>query len=174
MIRNLAAAVVGLSALSPAADASAQPAPAGSLDALLVEVRLLRQALERQGAVSGRAQLLVGRLALQDQRVMRWQSEVSRLESEAAGLAERRGLNQARLVEMRNTIRDDRDADRVHALEQETRLLETQIKQEAAQQAALEQRRAEAVQALDGERARYDELSERLERLERELDKPGR
>jgi hypothetical protein len=67
------------------------------LNALLAEVRLLRQAIERQGTVAGRAQLLVGRLALQDQRVMRWQAESQRLESELTAMTERRNLNQARL-----------------------------------------------------------------------------
>ena len=46
-----------------------------TLNALLGEVRLLRQAIERQSALAGRAQLLVGKLALQDQRVARWQAE---------------------------------------------------------------------------------------------------
>jgi chromosome segregation ATPase len=147
---------------------------AGALNALLAEVRLLRQAIERQSAVTGRAQLLVGKLALQDQRVMRWQSEAARLESEAAGLGQRRVVNQARLTELRHEIQNDRDPERAQALEREARRLETQVKQEAAQHAMLETRRAEAAQALDAERSRYDELSDRLERLERELDKPGR
>jgi len=163
-------------AVSPAnAQSAAAPAPeAGALNALLAEVRLLRQAIERQGTVAGRAQLLVGRLALQDQRVMRWQAESQRLESELTAMTERRNLNQARLNEMRNAIQGDRDPERVLALEQEVRMLQAQVKQEAALQAGLETRRAEAVQAAEAERARYDELSDRLERLERELDKPAR
>jgi small-conductance mechanosensitive channel len=75
---------------------------------------------------------------------------------------------------MRNAIQGDRDPERVLALEQEVRMLQAQVKQEAALQAGLETRRAEAVQAAEAERARYDELSDRLERLERELDKPAR
>jgi primosomal protein N'' len=55
-----------------------------TLEALLAEVRLLRQALERQGVVATRTQLLVSRLALQDQRVARSRAALERLESELA------------------------------------------------------------------------------------------
>src|SRR5687768_105972 len=49
-------------------------------DVLLREVRLLRLAIERQSMVSARAQLLVGRLALQDQRFARSSATVARVE----------------------------------------------------------------------------------------------
>jgi chromosome segregation ATPase len=160
--------------VAPAVAQTPAAAEASALGALLTEVRLLRQAIERQSTMTSRAQLLIGKLALQDQRVMRWQAETQRLESDVAGMAAARNLTQARLAEMRNTLQHERDPERVQALEQEARMIEAQVKQSGAQHAALEARRAEAAQALDAERARYDELSDRLERLERELDKPSR
>ena len=47
---------------------SAAPGPA-TLDTLLQEVRLLRKAIEKQSVTAARTQLLMGRIALQDQRL---------------------------------------------------------------------------------------------------------
>jgi len=79
MQRNKVALCLAVSLMLLPSTASSQQAPeAGvTLDLLLGEVRLLRRALERQVAFQARAQLLVGRLALQDQRVMRARSELT-------------------------------------------------------------------------------------------------
>src|SRR5438132_14242173 len=62
----------------------AAPAPA-ALDTLLQEVRLLRRAIEKQALTAARAQLLMGRIALQDQRVARARDGLVRLDTELAG-----------------------------------------------------------------------------------------
>jgi uncharacterized protein involved in exopolysaccharide biosynthesis len=46
---------------------------------------------------------------------------------------------------------------------------EAQLKQESANLATLEGRRAEANQTLETERARYEELSARFDQLERDV-----
>ena len=51
----------------------------------------------------------------------------------------------------------------------QVRRLEAQLKQESANLATLEARRAEANQTLETERARYEELSARFDQLERDL-----
>jgi len=141
-----------------------------TLNALLSEVRLLRQALERQSALSGRAQLLVGKLALQDQRVARGQAEAQRLESETSTMAERRARTQATLAESRTATERAKDAEEAAAMQSHVRMLEVQLKQETTNLAMLETRRAEANQALEAERARYEELSARFDQLERDLE----
>ena len=72
----------------PAAGAQAQLGPA-TLELLLQEVRLLRQAIERQGAFPAHVQLLSGRFALQDQRVARLQARAERLQGHCGGGAAR-------------------------------------------------------------------------------------
>jgi hypothetical protein len=68
-ILALGLVVVGL---SPAVVyAQATPSPGGTVNVLVQEIRLLRQALEKQSATAARAQLLIGRLTLQDQRTAR-------------------------------------------------------------------------------------------------------
>ena len=49
-------------------------------------------------------------------------------------------------------------------------MLEAQLKQETANLATLETRRLEANQALEAERARYEELSARFDQMERDLE----
>jgi hypothetical protein len=61
------------------------------LTAVLLGFLWLRQAVERQSVLAGRAQLLVGRLGIQDQRVARWQAEVQKLEGETAVLSAETG-----------------------------------------------------------------------------------
>jgi len=141
-----------------------------TLNALLSEVRLLRQALERQSALSARAQLLVGKLALQDQRVARWQVEAQRLEGETATLAAARARTQVMLAESRTATERAKDADEAAAIQSHARMLEAQLKQESTSLATLETRRVEANQSLEAERARYEELSARFDQLERDLE----
>jgi chromosome segregation ATPase len=144
------------------------------MNALLTEVRLLRQAIERQGTVAGRAQLLVGRLALQDERVARWHAEVQRLETEASSLALQRVATQAALGRVRNTLDQAKDVEQTTGMEHEVRMLEAQLKQQGANLVALETRRDETKQALEAGRAKYEELSDRFDQLERELDRSRR
>ena len=145
-------------------------AEAPALSALLTEVRLLRQAIERQGTVAGRAQLLVGRLALQDERVARGQAEVQRLETEASTLALQRVATQAALGRVRNALDQAMDVEQTTGMEHEVRMLEAQLKQQGASLVALEARRDETKQALEAGRAKYEELNDRFDQMERELD----
>jgi hypothetical protein len=71
--------------LSASGWAQVAPAPtAGTVEGVVNEIRLLRQAIERQSSSAARAQLLIGRLGLQDQRTARARSAVERLEGELA------------------------------------------------------------------------------------------
>ncbi len=172
MTARLTAAVFILGGLCVPCAARAQAPDDGgtsTLSALLREVRTLRQAIERQGAVAGRAQLLIGRLALQDQRVARGQAEAQRLETDASVAASGRARTQAMLAEQRAAIDRAKDAEEAAVMQSQVRMLESQLKQESATLATLETRRTEANQALETERARYEELSARFDQLERDL-----
>jgi chromosome segregation ATPase len=165
-LRIVAAAVLLMGGTSLRGDDTSAPA----LSSLLTEVRLLRQAIERQGALAGRAQLLVGRLALQDERVARLQAEVQRLETEASSLALQRVATQAALGRVRNALDQAKDIEQTTGMEHEVRMLEAQLKQQGANLVALETRRDETRQALEAGRAKYEELSDRFDQFERELD----
>ncbi len=133
--------LVGLVLVPATARSQATPLPPPTGDSLIQEIRLLRQALERQATGSARVQLLVGRLAVQDQRVARTQEAAERMEGESFALEQQRRRMDAEVREL-------------------TRLFE---------QEADDARRTELEGKLRMAKARYQELDARLTALEREL-----
>jgi DNA repair exonuclease SbcCD ATPase subunit len=140
--------------------------------ALLTEVRLLRQAIEALAGNGSRIQVVFGRLQLQEQRTT---SAVRRLEDARSALA-------------RHVIVVDTAADRIKQLQEaasdarrtaeEQRAIEdsiVQLKVEAghleAERARLATAEAEAAQSVGLEQARWSELNQQLEELERSLIK---
>jgi chromosome segregation ATPase len=159
---------VALTAVSAVAW-SQQPAPASAVDALLAEVRLLRMALERQAPLQTRAQLLVGRLALQDQRVARARAELQRASVEHADLARERAHLRDLLKDLEEAL-ETADASRRPDLEREVRSLEARQRQVDAGLAAASERRAWASEAEQSEQARYDDLERWFADLDRQLE----
>ena len=153
--------------------AAAQPPARGTLDVLLGEVRLLRQALERQVGLTARAQLLVGRLALQDQRLARARSELQRAESEAQALAAERSRMQNALLELPRSA-ELADPSRQADLEREQRMMAAGLQEVEKALSAAEGRRSKAAQAAADEEARYEELARWFDDLDRELARVGR
>jgi uncharacterized coiled-coil protein SlyX len=94
---RLLCAVIVVSAIVTPSRAYAQAAPPVQRDVLaelLVEVRGLRQAMERAATVGARIQLLVARVQLQEQRIaessrrlVAVRDEMSKLDTQSAGVA---------------------------------------------------------------------------------------
>lgn len=162
----LAAALI----LVPAPSRGQAPA---TLDVLLAEVRLLRQALERQAGVHARTQLVVGQLTLQDQRLARARGELGRAEGEVQSLSQDVRQTQGVLAEMTQAL-DAVDATRRPEMEREVRVLTQRVRDQEAARAAAEGRRGRALQSVAAEEARYEELERRLDELDRELLKAAR
>lgn len=165
---SLAAAVSLLGASGAAAEQ-----PPATLEVLLAEVRLLRQALERQVALQARAQLVVGRLALQDQRLARARSELQRAESEAQNLTSQRDQMQHALGELRRAS-ETADASRLPDIEREQRMMQQRLQDLANALASAEAHRGRAAQAAAAEEARYEEIERWFDDLERELSRSER
>lgn len=153
---------------------TAAPDTREPLEALLSEVRLLRQAIERQSSVSARAQLLIGRLALQDQRVARSQSTAEALDREVAGAASHLAQVHSELAETQRAADEATDEARRTQLEEVVRALKRRQADASTAASELQTRQAHARQALDAERARYEELESLFSRLDQELGKSGR
>jgi hypothetical protein len=139
-------------------------------DALIREVRLLRRAVERHVAVSARAQLLVGRLALQEQRVGRMSGVAERAAIEAFSAQQQAEKLRGEHAELRRSHDEAADPNVREALEQHIRTAGRRMMEQGSATRAIEARLAEARQALDAERARYDELDAAFQRLERDLE----
>jgi chromosome segregation ATPase len=156
--------------LPAAAHAQAPPPPSsGTLDAVVREVRLLRQTLERQTATAARAQLIIARLTLYDHRAARARDAVDRLEGEIANAERERDQLQAASREMARSLEQATDPDRRQQLESESRVIRKRIVEAEAQRSRTEARLAQAKQTLDVETGRYDELERWLNDLDRQL-----
>jgi hypothetical protein len=146
-----------------------------TLDVLMGEVRLLRRAIERQTSTAARAQLLVGRLALQDQRVARSWAMAERAESQSLAAAQHSTRMQAELAAFQDTVEDaaTEPANRA-AAEEGLRALKSRIAEQNAASPDLQARLVEAKQSLEAERARYEELEAAFQRLDRDLEQTPR
>jgi len=138
-------------------------------DPVLQELRLLRQAVERQGPTSARVELLVGRLALQDQRVARAEETVQRLDSEVSGQEQDRRRIDGEVRELARALEQETDDARRTALDQQLRRARVRHGEQMSTLGQLETRRSQAKQALVPEQRRYQELESRLSDLDRAL-----
>lgn len=139
---------------------------------LLQEVRALRVAIERMTAAGTRAQLLFGRLQLQEQRLTSLGRQLQETRGKLADV-QRERQNQAQRIEA-FTEEVDRAANPQQRLEMEgalkrTKLVVAQLDQQVT---ALQGEDAGLGQALSTEQARWIDLNSRLEELESLLVTP--
>jgi primosomal protein N'' len=160
--------VLGLAGFLPAS-AWAQAATPPTLEAVVNEIRLLRQAIERQSSSAARVQLLVGRLALQDQRTGRARDAVERLESELASDQRERDQLQVAARESQRSLEQTTDPERRAELEAQSRLMREQYAKAQQRVSQTEDRLSRAREALDVETGRYDDLDRVLTDLDRQL-----
>jgi chromosome segregation ATPase len=159
-----------LPARGQAQSTSASPA---TLDTLLQEVRLLRRAIEKQGVAAARTQLLMGRIALQDQRVARARGLLERIDAElTAGERERTNLQSA-AADFAHRLEETSDEGKRTELERDVRRFQKQVGDQQRAVAEIRTRHTEARQAMEAETARYDELESWLRDLDRELQRLG-
>ena len=166
--------LVGLILVPATARSQATPLPPPTGDSVIHEIRLLRQAVEKQATGSARVQLLVGRLAVQDQRVARTQEATERLDGDAFALEQQRRRMDAEVRELTRLFEQEADDARRTELEGKLRVAKVRSGEHAATTAQLEARRSRAKQSAAQEQARYQELDGKLAELERELLGPAR
>lgn len=160
-----AAASVGIA--GQRADTSTDP-----LQRLLREVHELRLAIERQSSVGARVQLLSSRVALQDERVFKLLQQLENVRREIMGLE-----TQAKQAAERDARLDDEIASEMDTKQrQELELAKKQFKAERALQSsmleALRVRESELANAAATEQAKLDEVTRRLDDLDRALSVP--
>jgi len=148
---------------------AAPPPPALATEALVQEVRALRQAVEEALAANVRVQLLMGRLQLQEARIqslvrqgVEIDSQIQNMVWERQGLASQQKTIQAALEEMSDP-RQDRE------VKQHLAMLTERIKHLDTRQAALLAEQANVQQLVAAEQGRWGDFNARLEELERLL-----
>lgn len=147
-----------------------------TIQALLSEVRQLRMALERSAVVAPKIQVTLQRIQLQQDFVTR----LSRQVDEARELAARPAREQ---MDMSNHLKateallsQESDPARRKVMEEDIRRLKTHMEQFSEQQklrdAQQQARETELAGRLQAEQAKLDELNDRLNTLERQLEPP--
>ena len=142
------------------------------LNALLVEVRGLRAAMEQMASAGPRIELALGRLQLQEQRVnnlLRRHTEVR----ERLAVAERDAETIGRHVEglqeiLSRTLPDESDR---RGLEDEAKAVKQKLPQMQADVQRLRAEEAEVAQLVAVEQNRWTEINQQLEALEQALAK---
>ncbi len=166
---------VALLGLLPAQGRSQTVAPADgpSLAALVQEVRLLRQAIERQTAATVRSQLLATQMAVQHQRLVRAQEAADRAADAVEGAERKQEQLRASMARLSRVSADVVDEPRRSQLEREGETLRSQLADQDRTVVRLTTRRSEAEKSLATEQRLYDDLESSLSTLDRQLQRPG-
>jgi predicted nucleic acid-binding Zn-ribbon protein len=169
---SLAWLVVGGLAGSLAAPRVLKAQQPDVLSALLTEVRGLRAAIEQMASAGPRIQLAMGRLQLQEQRV---NNLLRRLEDIRAEL--RNAENQAReaaqqQAAIERALREANPPERQTQLEWELAALKSGMAKFNSDYQRLLGDEAAMAQEIASEQARWSEINQRLEELDRALARP--
>ena len=147
-----------------------------TIQALLVEVKQLRMALERSAVVAPKIQVTLQRMQLQQEQVSRVSRQLEELRDRLAqnALDNARMAAETKQVEARLT--QEPDPVRRKTLEDQIRgvnnRLEVEREQQTAQEASQRARETELSGRLRTEQAKLDEFNDRLNALERLLESP--
>jgi len=163
------AVMLGLGALALAGVASGQAhRPDATLDELVVEVQALRAEMNQAAAASIRAQLLVGRLQMEDQRIAGVVRELEAVQADLAANAQTRADAAARLKALEesalgatNDVREDADK-RLAAGRAATQQADRRLQ-------ALKRRESALAKELQEDQARWQDINARLENFEQAI-----
>jgi hypothetical protein len=163
----------GLAAIAGFTTLSGQPerTQGDDMKALVAEVRALRLAVERTSAQTSQAQLLLGRVQLQENRLatLGRQFQEARTRLVDAQMAQQESEQQ--LQQNALHARDVQDPQERLALEGRIQQLKNEVARHQARTAQLQIDETGALQALTTEQQRWSDFSDRLGELERSLAK---
>ena len=169
-IRPLLVVAVCVVGASSFADARQATTPASVLDALLVEVRSLRVAMEQMASAGPRVQLALGRLQLQEQRV---NTLVRRLETIRAQITEMERMRDTMLQrnqQFEAAAREEADTDdKRREFQQAIRQHKLELARASADLQRLNTEEASVAAEAATEQGRWTDINQRLEELERAL-----
>lgn len=161
--------IVGLGALALAGVASGQAQrPDATLDELVVEVQALRAEMNQAAAASIRAQLLVGRLQMEDQRISGVVRELEVVQTDLAANAQARAEAATRLRALEDAVLTATNDVREEALKQ-LAAARAVAQQSDRRQQALKRRESSLAKELQEDQVRWTEINARLENFEQSL-----
>jgi hypothetical protein len=171
MTACIPALVLGL-AMAPQAPAAAPDA--SHSQAIVQELRALREAVEQVLATNVRVQLLMGRLQLQEARIQALVRQSADIDSQVQGMAaERQALEQQRRM-MEGVPNATADPEEREFAKHQLGVLAERLKQLENRHASLLAEQANVQQLVATEQSRWGDFNLRLEELERLLGSPRR
>jgi len=141
------------------------------LPQLLTEVRGLRAALEQMATAGARVQLVLGRVQLQEQRI---ENQIRRLDAARAVLrAAQNDLTamQLQAKELQQTIQDFPNSQHRGQAETELAAVKAVLSRKSAEVQRLSADESMLVQDVTTEQSRWTDFNQRLDELERALNK---
>ena len=163
--------MLGLGAVALAGVASGQAhRPDATLDELVVEVQAMRADMNQAAAASIRAQLLVGRLQLEDQRIAAVMRDLEGVQAELASVAQARAESASRLKSLDDALLSATTDVREDAEKQMTGA-RAGVQQIDRRQQALKRRENALAKELQDAQARWQDINGRLETFEQSM--PG-
>lgn len=161
--------LIALLVAGVAVSRSQAPDSVSILPALLAEVRGLRAAMEQMASAGPRVQLALGRLQLQEQRVSMLQMKQDATRSSLAAMQQQLAQHQGRLADFEASEKELSDPNERRQVEQMMIAVKREIATTSAEIQRLIAEEASISADVASEQARWNELNQRLEELERAL-----
>jgi chromosome segregation ATPase len=163
--------IAGLVATAGFATLNGQPdgARGDDMKALVAEVRALRLAIERTSTHTSQAQLLLGRVQLQENRLTTLGRQYQEARTRSLDAQMGQGEVERRLQQLITASRNATEAMERQAVEARLPDLKADLGRFQARTAQIQADEAAALQALTTEQQRWSDFNERLEALERTL-----
>jgi hypothetical protein len=140
-----------------------------TLGALLVEVRGLRSAIEQMASVGPSIQLAMGRLQLQEQRINTLVRRADVLHDALVAAHKRAGEVQDRVRNLQRALEGSTEPVHRSSIEAELPILKQELARATAEIQRLQTEESEAASQVASEQARWAEINQRLEELDRAL-----
>lgn len=147
-----------------------RPSQDQTLQDLLKEVRQLRLAVERTNFNLFRAQVLVGRIRLQQDRIDRLTQQIEEIRTQSADNKSNQSRLQDRIKELDSRISQERDLTLRTQFESEQKEMKFLVEQQGAWEEQQRQRENQLSIQMQAEQEKLRRLNDRLDALEREFE----
>jgi chromosome segregation ATPase len=164
------AALLAVFTFRPSVAGQTTPSHQDTLAALLVEVRGLRAAMVQMASVGPSIQLAMGRLQLQEQRINTLVRRADGLRDALVAAHKQAGALQDRLGNGQRELEGDPAPERrSHLLREVLPVLKQELARATAEIQRLQAEESDAASQVASEQARWAEINQRLEELDRAL-----
>jgi chromosome segregation ATPase len=140
------------------------------MQALLAEVRQLRQDVRHVAAINGRAQLMLRQMELQEQRLTHASAQFNDIRSQIAHVSSQRGDAAKKIESLEARIPQEQDQKVAADQEIMVKVLKESVERLSASEASLRAQEADAANAVQSEQTKWQDLSDRLSALTQGLE----